>query len=155
MVSLSMFERQSSAKAPLLFNTALLNKLWLQLPPPEVIATSQSGWIDNTKFNYTQPAVFASSEKMANDLVRVTAYFVPHPAGFAGLRFHFTDGTVVPDEEYTWGTGLDFLIDGPRGERIVGVDVAYSHKHEYFGVNVSRQYAQIFMFSFLFQGQEY
>ncbi|KAI9798516.1 MAG: hypothetical protein M1833_004783 [Piccolia ochrophora] len=111
---------------------------WDPAPSPDVI-TSQligSAQPDSEDFSRYKCMLFADDESALNHLVRITGYLNVKTGVLQSLQFHFDNSDSVPLYPPGQSTVIDFVIHGPEGEVISGVDVVLWDNIRGVGINL-------------------
>ena len=89
-----------------------------------------------TLFSYRYHTSLGISTEAAGHLVRVTGY-LDWDSRVRGFRFQFDDREPVPvTTQWIPGKSITYMVDGPGGERIQGLEVLWSDRNEIAGLDV-------------------
>ena len=112
--------------------------LWQpNIPPIEWKLTAAIGrYMKGILFSYRCHTSLGSSTETAGHLVQVTG-FLDCDSRVRGFRFGFADSGPVPvSTQWIPGKSITYIVDGPGGERIQGLEVLWSDKNEIAGLDV-------------------
>lgn len=82
------------------------------------------------------PTIFAHDLEALGHIVRVTAFMSFKHKGIDGFQFHYDDREAIPTQPSFEGREVTFLMDGPGGERISGLEVLWSDQSRHVGIIV-------------------
>ena len=87
-------------------------------------------------FSYRCHTSLGTSTEAAGHLVQVTGFF-DCDSRVRGFRFGFDDSWPVPiTTQWIPGKSITYMVDGPGGERIQGLEVFWSDRNEIAGLDV-------------------
>lgn len=138
IVQLAFLESVDNAVENPDWPTMAPERLWYpSIPLREVIQTPCVGLAEKSLFAYMQQTCFAESVEALQHLTGVSVNLAPEDAGVYEFHFHFDDRDPIPPDFGSHGKNVNFLIDGPAGERIYGIDVLSSDSTDSIGINVN------------------